>query len=134
MSSSKKKDYDVGYRKPPRHTQFKPGQSGNPHGRPRKEQSFASALDKALKAPVKVRENGKERVLSGVDALAMRLVADAIQGKVSSQKLLLSVAGDRLAAEESNAPEEREDARKILMEKLDRIRERHQQITTPDDR
>src|SRR5215213_6143909 len=27
--------YEVGYRKPPRHTQFKPGQSGNPKGRPR---------------------------------------------------------------------------------------------------
>lgn len=134
MSSSNKKDYDVGYRKPPRHTQFKPGQSGNPRGRPKKEQSFPAALDKALKAPVKVRENGKERVMSGFEACVTRLMTDAIQGKTSALKMILNYAEDRLPAEESNAPEEREDARKILMEKLDRIRERHQQITTPDDR
>ena len=28
--------YEVGYRKPPRHTQFQKGQSGNPGGRPRR--------------------------------------------------------------------------------------------------
>ena len=27
-------DYEVGYGKPPKHTQFKRGQSGNPNGRP----------------------------------------------------------------------------------------------------
>ena len=28
-------DYEVGYGKPPKHSRFKPGQSGNPKGRPR---------------------------------------------------------------------------------------------------
>ncbi len=32
-------DNDAGYRKPPKHTQFKKGQSGNPKGRPRKGKS-----------------------------------------------------------------------------------------------
>ncbi len=27
-------DDDIGFGKPPKHTQFKPGQSGNPAGRP----------------------------------------------------------------------------------------------------
>ena len=26
-------DYEVGYKKPPRHSQFKPGNRANPHGR-----------------------------------------------------------------------------------------------------
>lgn len=30
------KDYEVGYKRPPREHQFKPGQSGNPKGRPKK--------------------------------------------------------------------------------------------------
>lgn len=32
---SSKSDYKVGYRNPPRETQFRPGQSGNPKGRPK---------------------------------------------------------------------------------------------------
>ncbi len=35
--------YEVGYRKPPRHTQFQKGQSGNPGGRPRR--SLAGRLE-----------------------------------------------------------------------------------------
>ena len=34
MTFDKEPDYDVGYRKPPRHTRFTKGQSGNPRGRP----------------------------------------------------------------------------------------------------
>ena len=34
-SEEKTDGYEVGYRKPPKHSQFKPGQSGNPNGRPR---------------------------------------------------------------------------------------------------
>jgi hypothetical protein len=36
MSSSEKKDYKVGYGKPPVETRFKPEPSGNRNGRPKK--------------------------------------------------------------------------------------------------
>jgi hypothetical protein len=35
MSSDFSKEYEIGYKKPPRKNQFKPGQSGNPKGRPK---------------------------------------------------------------------------------------------------
>jgi len=49
--------YRTGYRKPPRHRQFKPGQSGNPRGRPRKQRSGVQAgpLDRTIP----VREAGE---------------------------------------------------------------------------
>ena len=47
--SMKKKDYEIGYKKPPKHTQFKPGQSGNPKGRPQKPQTIEDAAIQTLK-------------------------------------------------------------------------------------
>lgn len=40
----KKGNYIVGYKKPPVHTQFKKGQSGNPKGRPKSKQSMLTKI------------------------------------------------------------------------------------------
>jgi hypothetical protein len=51
--------YEVGYGKPPRHAQFRKGQSGNPGGRPRRspaERANAMLLAEAFRA-VAIREN-----------------------------------------------------------------------------
>jgi hypothetical protein len=84
-------NYEVGYRKPPRHTRFKSGQSGNPRGRPKTEKSLGAALNDALKAKVKLRGNGKERSVSSLDAYFSRVVVDALQGKASAQRLLAAL-------------------------------------------
>ncbi|WP_345821102.1 DUF5681 domain-containing protein [Methylobacterium fujisawaense] len=39
-------DYEVGYRKPPRHTQFKPGTSGNRRGRPRRSKNIDTLFER----------------------------------------------------------------------------------------
>ena len=48
--------YAVGYGKPPRHSRFEPGQSGNPRGRPPGSKNLSSLLKKALDEPVIVVE------------------------------------------------------------------------------
>ena len=58
------RDYKVGYKKPPLHTRFKKGQSGNPRGRPRGAKNFSSVLNDALNQPVFVTENGRRRKIS----------------------------------------------------------------------
>jgi len=40
--------FEVGFGKPPRSTRFKPGQSGNPNGRPRGAKNFAVAIEQEL--------------------------------------------------------------------------------------
>jgi hypothetical protein len=61
QDASDGRDYDVGYRKPPREHQFKPGQSGNPKGRPRGSKSFTTLLVEELGTKITIQENGVRR-------------------------------------------------------------------------
>jgi len=44
--------YEIGYCKPPKHTRFRPGQSGHPSGRPRGQLNFRTAVREALKEKI----------------------------------------------------------------------------------
>ena len=124
----KDEPYEVGYCKPPKHTRFKPGQSGNPRGRPKAEKSLGAALNDALKAKVKMRQNGKEHVVSRRQAFVLRVVTDAIQGKVSSQRMLVKLIERFVPTAAEVAPTENgEDPVAELFEKLDLMRKRMQE-------
>ena len=75
--------YPVGYKKPPMHSRFQPGQSGNPRGRPKKA-SVGTELVAELNRTVTVRENGAEHKMSKAKALAKSLVARALAGDMRS--------------------------------------------------
>src|SRR5947208_9049773 len=74
MPSEKKDNYEVGYGKPPRHTRFAKGQSGNPRGRPSGAKNFTTLLREALNEPVIVTENGGRRKVSKRQAIVTQLV------------------------------------------------------------
>lgn len=65
---------------PSRDTRFKPGQSGNPNGRPRKERSLRNLIEAELDAEMQVAEGGKAIRLSKREALAKSMVNNAIKG------------------------------------------------------
>jgi uncharacterized protein DUF5681 len=92
MAESGKSPYPVGYAKPPSNTQFKPGQSGNPSGRPKGAKNFGTAIEDALRARVTVTENGKRRRLSMRQVIAKRLVNRAAEGDLRAIPLLLNEA------------------------------------------
>ena len=93
------KDYDVGFSKPPKHSQFQKGKSGNPKGRPRKKTKQHSdpgldlivSVHRELRKSVFVQENGKHREITKLDAFSAQLVAQSVNGKPSQQKMLLSL-------------------------------------------
>jgi len=91
MSKSGKKNYDVGYRRPPGNTQFKKGESGNPRGRPKGAKSLTDRLMKALSETVTVNENGSRRKIPKCDALVIQLANKALGGDIRSVRLVLEM-------------------------------------------
>ena len=53
--------YSVGYGRPPEETRFKPGQSGNPKGRPKGSKNLRTLFAEELRRSVTLKENGKTR-------------------------------------------------------------------------
>jgi Family of unknown function (DUF5681) len=85
-------DYEVGYRRPPKSRQFRPGQSGNRAGRPAGAKNFATEIQKALEDRVSVTEGGKRRSISKRKAIAIQLVNRAASGDPRALPILLSEA------------------------------------------
>jgi hypothetical protein len=84
-------DHEVGYGKPPVHTRFRKGQSGNPGGRPRgmtAGKATALALKEAYR-PVNVREGDKVITLPAIQAVLRCQVALAAKGNGPAQRALI---------------------------------------------
>ena len=87
--------YDVGYGKPPRHTQFKPGQSGYVGGSKKANKSPSHMLDRILEEKVTVSESGKSKRMTKLEVFLRQLVAHAIANDRQSVKLVLDYLNKR---------------------------------------
>ena len=85
-------DYEVGYGKPPKPTQFRKGQSGNPNGRPRKQPTVADAARKALNSKVRVRDGDKVRQITQLEAVFLKQLEKAMKGDPKAAELVLRIA------------------------------------------
>ena len=77
-------DYEVGCGKPPKEHQFKPGQSGNPRGRPKSKKSGSTDISELLGEPVKVKVDGKVQYMSPFEAILRKLTKKAVDGHLPS--------------------------------------------------
>jgi hypothetical protein len=95
-------DYPVGYGRPPEHSRFRKGRSGNPKGRPRGSKNVTALLEDALDEVVVVTERGRRRPITKRQAMLMQIVNKAASGDIRSQKLVL----DYLQKDASAKPSE----------------------------
>jgi hypothetical protein len=116
---------EVGYGKPPGHTRFVKGKSGNPNGRPRGSQNLSTILDKVGRERVRVTENGRVRYISKREATILQLVNKAVAGDLNAARVLLSWSMWLTNSEQTAAPSPVSHERdKLVMENLiERIRQ-----------
>jgi hypothetical protein len=82
MSADDPDDLKVGYGRPPIHSRFKPGQSGNPRGRKKGTLNFATDLKRTLETPITINDPGKKpRKVSTQMAALLRLREKALKGE-----------------------------------------------------
>ena len=107
MPRDKDGDYEVGYGRPPRHTRFVKGRSGNPRGRPPGAKNFTTLLNEALNEGVLVTENGGRRKISKREAIVTQLANRAAAADFRAIKILLDIVRD---IERQTEPGSRETA------------------------
>jgi hypothetical protein len=103
--SPNQRDYEVGYGKPPPHTRFKKGQSGNPRGRPAGAKNLKTLLTDALNEPVVVTENGGHRKITKRQAIVTQLVNRSATADWRAIKILFDLLRDIEVQTEAASPE-----------------------------
>ena len=101
---AKKKDYEVGYCKTPKHSRFQKGNLGNRKGRrPKGSKNMKTIMNDLLDHDVAVTENGRTRSVKYPEALMHRMAASALKGSLREQIAMLK-AIDAYAPEQLQEP------------------------------
>jgi len=92
--------YQVGFGRPPKATQFKKGQSGNPKGRPKGTLNLATVLERTLRERVVINENGRRKEITKLEAAIKQLVNKAASGDPAAIRHLVALV---ISAEERSS-------------------------------
>jgi hypothetical protein len=84
--------YAVGYRRPPVHSRFKPGQSGNPSGRVKGSKNLRTLFHQILNEQIPLLDGSQSKKVTKAEALMRRLVIGALKGDSRSLMTLMRIA------------------------------------------
>lgn len=88
----KERLYEVGYKKPPKATQFKPGDRGNPKGRPRGSLNQKTIIETVLAQKLPVRKGDKTVKLPALQVIAETFTVKAAQGDHRALNAVVNLA------------------------------------------
>lgn len=93
---TKNNNYRVGYKKPPKHSRFKPGTSGNPFGRRKGSVSLRQLVKATLLEKHTVTSDGKKQKKTAIEIILLQLKKKAFQGDVKAIEKLVNFLGPSL--------------------------------------
>ncbi len=99
----KRRAYDIGYGKPPKHTQFQPGQSGKPSGRPKGATGAKKSIRKMLSRSTPVKIGDEVKHLSTLELSLERTSEGVRKGDKSSVARTIKYAIDLDKDDEAKA-------------------------------
>lgn len=106
--------YEVGYGKPPVHSRFAKGQSGNPKGRAKRIKTLNVIVREQMTQAVTIRSGGRDKKVSRVEALVMKAIEAGSKGDLRAiEKLLV-----RFAVAMPDRVDELEEAARVEPEPL----------------
>jgi Family of unknown function (DUF5681) len=88
------REYKVGRGKPPLHSRFKKGQSGNPRGPRPRAKNLPALLVAALNEPIVVSANGESREITKREAVIAQLVDKSTGADLRATKMLIDMLKD----------------------------------------
>jgi hypothetical protein len=115
QNSWKTSESEVGYRRPPVATRFKPGQSGNPKGRKKERQNLPTMFNNILNEQVTLRENSRTRKVPKAEAIVRGIIVNAMKGdqkaivtifKIAEQTGQLKDVAEKIVVSWKAAPDE----------------------------
>ena len=84
-------DYEVGYGRPPTHSQFKPGHSGNLKGRPKGQPTVLEIFMREAARVVRIQVGDKVESISRIEAIYRKLFYMAMDGDPGALRMVLMV-------------------------------------------
>jgi hypothetical protein len=99
-------DYEIGYRKPPRNTQFQKGISGNPKGRPKKSLDFDHELIRESLSLITITDNGQRKRISKIQGITKQLTNKALTGSSQALRIYLEYLQQALERAAQSTPQQ----------------------------
>ncbi len=84
----------IGYGRPPKMSRYRPGQSGNPGGRPRRSSRLGAIVTRTLGETIEAKENGKRRRMTKLEAAVKQLVNHAAEGDRQAAQFVFALIDD----------------------------------------
>ncbi len=87
-------DYEVGYGKPPRAHRFRPGKSGNPKGRPRRNENVPGLVRRLMREKIKVRVGEKLKTMTTLEVMLRRQIEKVVKGDTRAFNALMAMLAE----------------------------------------